>query len=366
MIIRHAEWSPYVDPARRIATRGESAREPRRGLVLRLENDDGDLAWGEATPFPAITGDGLDDVETSLERWAATWLPVRLPSEAVSDPTALLETLDAWNLRSMAARSAIETALLDMLSRRQKLAAHQWLRTPDDAAGPVELQLSGLLFPDEPAAMERQAKDLLDRGFTSLKVKMGLADRFESDRMRLEAVRRILGADRGLRIDVNGQWQLIEARALLARLAAYDPEFVEEPVAGKNLLEVGDSPVAIAADESLLDDDLRKKIFQAGTCSVAVLKPTWLGGPLAAWRIARKARALGIEPAFSHAFEGPIATAAAMEVALSMAPLRWPCGLWSFETWPAWKIAPLPQISHGRIVSADRPGLGVPHFEPPK
>ena len=94
------------------------------------------------------------------------------------------------------------------------------------------------------------------RGIRTIKAKLGAGPRFDVDLDILRAVRAAVGPSIAIRLDANGSWSLPEARRNLDRLAELEPEYDEEPVPGSAMLELGESAVPLAADESLHDPDV--------------------------------------------------------------------------------------------------------------
>ena len=68
------------------------------------------------------------------------------------------------------------------------------------------------LFWGSEAEMLAQAQRYVDRGFTQLKLRTGIAD-FATDLARLQKLRLRFGQQISLAIDVNGQWSLAQAHA---------------------------------------------------------------------------------------------------------------------------------------------------------
>jgi len=94
----------------------------------------------------------------------------------------------------------------------------------------AEVPVNGLVpavGPDEAAALAGEAAA---GGVTTLKVKVGsgaLAD----DADRVAAVRAALGPSGRIRLDANGAWDVETAVAAIDRLAGFELELVEQPVA---------------------------------------------------------------------------------------------------------------------------------------
>ncbi|MFZ0429989.1 MAG: mandelate racemase/muconate lactonizing enzyme family protein, partial [Acidobacteriota bacterium] len=75
----------------------------------------------------------------------------------------------------------------------------------------------------------RDMSALVDRGFDAVKMKIGLPDPRE-DHQRVKAVRKALGPDIRLMVDVNTVWDLKTAEVWGRRLEEFDITWLEEPL----------------------------------------------------------------------------------------------------------------------------------------
>jgi L-alanine-DL-glutamate epimerase-like enolase superfamily enzyme len=84
-----------------------------------------------------------------------------------------------------------------------------------------------------------------------------------------------------------------------------------------------------------------------------------LGGLRAAASLARAAGSAGVRSIVTTTLDGPVATAAAAQLAAAVCPAGLDCGLAACESveadFPAWLV---PRC--GRIEIPERPGLGLP------
>lgn len=158
-------------------------------------------------------------------------------------------------------------------------------------------------------------------GCSTAKVKAGDG----GDEGRVEAVRDALGPDGRIRIDVNGAWDVDAAARNIARLARYDLEYVEQPVANvedmARLRRMVNVPVA--ADESIRNGDHRR-VAELEAADVAILKVHPLGGVRRALRIADE---LALPAVVSSALETSIGIAAGVALAAALPELPYACGL---------------------------------------
>jgi o-succinylbenzoate synthase len=170
--------------------------------------------------------------------------------------------------------------------------------------------------PVEPSALE---------GFPAVKVKVGRADP-GADVDLVASVRDAIGPSAALRIDANGAWDLDRAAAVIPRLARYDLELVEQPVAGLDdlarLRRRVDVP--LAADESVRTVDDGRRLASLHAADAVVLKVQPLGGVRAALRVADAA---AVPALVTSMRETSVGIAAGLALAAALPELRYACGL---------------------------------------
>src|SRR5262245_3895427 len=143
-----------------------------------------------------------------------------------------------------------------------------------------------------------------------------------------------------LRIDLNGRDELVKA-------AAYAPELIEEPAT------LDDRGVPLALDESLaraggVERGLR--LLEEKRVQIFVLKPVLLGGIRNCLELAREAKKRGAELIATHYLDGPVAHAAATQLAFALDKGRYAHGLGLHR---ALEPSDVPQLEGG-VVRAPR------------
>jgi o-succinylbenzoate synthase len=345
---------PRVDPP--LANAGK--RWDRRSvgaLLLHEAGASGPVGWGEASPLPGYSPDTDADVERAVaslgaERLVA--LAALSTAEEVFSAVAALQP--AW---PPAARFGLETLLLDRLARASGRPLWQLLaQLAGTGSAPREVALCALLSSAEPAAAAEPAERYVRAGVRTFKLKIGPERLRPEQEATLEALRGRWGNDVALRLDANGSLARAELGPTLERLARFDPELLEEPIASPAPEELAQSPCPIALDESLqgLTHAQSERLLERSGAHVIVLKPTALGGLGACLRLAAAARRLGREVVVSHALEGPVGWAACAHLALALASPR-AAGLWPL----AHQRAALPEVARGRLLAPAGPGLGA-------
>ena len=274
--------------------------EDRWTVLLTLVDEDGNVGMGEAAPLAGSTSDTVEAAESALRWWAAD------------------ETDDGDSPASVTARAAIDSALLDLGARIAGTTVHRLL-APES---PDRLAVSAIATGSSPAAIATSAAAAVVAGHATVKVKVGTHG-IHGDVDRVSAVRSRIGPDVRLRLDANGAWGVSEALRHLDRLAAFDIEFVEEPVAGlEDLAEVRlSSPIPTAVDESARTVDDVSRAVEMGAADLVVLKPSAIGGPLEAARAAAIVRSAGLDVVVTSLMEGSVGIRAAAHLASAIGAL---------------------------------------------
>ncbi len=294
----------------------------REGALVQLLSDDGAMGQGEASPLPHYSPDSLAECHAALSSYPWHEVDAFLEAPDLSSLTRALKPLPA---EVPAARFALESALLDLLSER----CEPWELL--GLAGPPVVQAvprAQLLTEPEMDARVAEGASALRSGVEVLKIKLGLAE-FSDELAGLRILRDELGDDFGLRLDVNQGWTEGQVVERLAALSTLHVELVEEPTPWRSLAALGSSPVPLALDESLQDPEVMgalPALAGDGLVSAVVLKPTVLGGLARCLSIASSAQGLGLGVVASHCFEGPVAYASTARLA-RLLPEPWPCGL---------------------------------------
>lgn len=338
---------PFREPIISGATRWEH----HRAGILILRTDDGRKGLAE---FPAPRPHDLgEDVSPRL-------IEV-LTGIELSDPVTVegtLRDIDTWPFVGRAARSAVESALVDLLARVSRKPIAEYL----DSQARTEVAVNALLGLDRPEVIAARAAALVSDGFRCLKLKAG----DEADgalRVRVGAVREAVGPEVALRLDFNGSLSSARAGDVLAELAPFDIEYAEQPIpasAGAEALARlrWTGAVPIAADESVRDLGAARVLLDTGAVDALVVKPARVGGLRQAHAIIELAAAAEVPVTVSTLFETGVGLAGALHLATT-APGPQAHGLATAQLLESdLLVSPLP-IDDGRMAIPLGTGLGV-------
>ena len=340
----------------------------RPAVLVRVEDADGAFGWGEAwCNFPSC---GAEHRARLIESVLAPLIVGRTfaaPEAAfreLSAKTAVLAIQSGEPGPIAQAIAGVDIALHDLAARRagvplwRLLARDGSSELAANAAAKLPVYASGI-NPDDPGSVVER---LRGEGHVAFKLKVGFGD--ERDLQNLAAIRAVAGVDATLMVDANQAWSFAEASAIAARLAEFQPAWLEEPLRAdrpwpewQRLAAL--APVPLAAGENAIGKQAFDALIDSG--AIAVVQPDlakWGGvsGVLAVIeRIA--ARKLRYCPHYLGAGVGLLASAhvlaargradGLLEVDSNENPLR-------SELCP-----PLAQLDAGTIALGDAPGLGI-------
>ena len=226
---------------------------------------------------------------------------------------------------------------------------------------PRPVEVNAIIGEAIPAETEILAAKAVEEGFRTLKLKVGGRD-LSVDEEALARTRNSVGAAVRLRLDANRAWPEDQAALALDRLAKFSPEFIEEPVTPADIPTLSrlhrNSPIPIAADESVENEQSAATLADSVAVDILVIKLARVGGITAARSIIENARARGLGAVLTSSLETGVGLAAALHLAAAM-NIPQACGL---ATGPLLTHdllqAPLSPDS-GFLITPDSPGLGI-------
>ena len=310
-------------PFREPFTTATGVVSERELVLLRLEDSDGVVGFGEAAPFEPYDGIPLERAVATLTRRSRGRRPPQV-------------------------RAAEELARLDLDARREGRPVGE----PGAEAIPVNRTLSA----GPPEEIAARAAEGVREGYSCFKLKVGLPD----DEERVAAVRDGIGSWPALRIDANGSWTVDEAIAAIRLLERFDLQFVEQPCATlEELAEVRRRVSApIAADESVASAEDVRRAAEAEACDVVNVKLAASGGFGAAREALHAAAEHRMAAFLSSTLDGPWAISAALQLAgAERLPLA--CGLGTLELFDADIARAIAPPRNGLMAVPRGPGLGV-------
>jgi len=272
-----------------------------------------------------------------------------------------------WQMRFL---SALEGGLWDLQGKLLGCPIYRLLggsgriasrdETGDRSEGvPVYAGGGGALYFDTRETLLGEARELVQRGFRAIKLKIGHGP--EEDAALARAIREAVGPGIRLLVDANRAYDLDSALHLLPELAALGVYWFEEPLPvreaeGYRRLRQAAPPVLIAGGEHCASITDAARLLEEGI--VDVLQADMAVNGLVRWlTMAEMAREAGVRAA-------PHMTNSALGMALS---LHLQCAIANgapqeFETWPNPFVQTIFRepwhLQEGRCLLPQAPGLG--------
>jgi len=274
-------------------------------LLVRLTESSGLQGIGEATVAARWSGETVAGAKTVLED---VFAPQILDVEW-SNPAELDARLDRVCVGNWFAKAALEMAAWDLLGKAEGQPVYELLGGP---VRPAEIRCRFSLGAYPPERAAQRARELVQAGFTTLKVKVGTNPL--EDIARVLAVRDAVPATIDLMIDANGGWDVETALRCLDELRSCRLVLMEQPTPPGDYAALArvraEGGVPVMADESCFDLVHARELIRQGCCDVLSLYPGKNGGLSKARRIAEFAAQHEIPCTIGSNLELDIGTAA--------------------------------------------------------
>ncbi len=351
MLIAGAELSPCTlrkeDPKWRFALGASPVTD---GVIVTLTAESGvqGFGYGSATPHMGATRDSL---LAALTRFVP--LVKGRDSFAVEE---ILQVLDRDLAANNQAKAAIDCALHDLNARLLGVPLHQLFGGKLRDSVPI-LRILAIKAPEEMAA---QAQKLTDSGYRYLKIKVH--GEMKEDVARVRAIRAQVGDAVHLTIDANQSYSVKDAIAAITRMAEFDIDLVEQPVAAGDLaglkLVTESVPVTVEADESAASVADVMHLVANRVVDAVSLKIPKLGGLRNTLAAARICEAGHIRYRMGAAVGSRLLSAHAMHMAACLPGVDYACELGEFA-----RLLDDPfegiEIENGCLALPDGAGSGV-------
>jgi muconate cycloisomerase len=327
-------------------------------VVLRLKTDDGLEGLGEATTIGGLSygEESPESIKSAFDFYIAP-LVTGLDARNVNSIMAEVERHVVGN---RLAKSALETALFDVLGKALGVPVHQLLGGKNVNAMECIWGLASGDTSKDIEEAERVLSQKLHRGF---KIKLG-SNAIEKDIKHVAKIAKAVG-DRGtLRIDANQAWDELTATKAIAALEDVGVTLIEQPLAKANLEGMARLAarfdVAIMADEAVATQHDAFAYGKSHAADMVALKIAKAGGLTATKIVASIAATAGLGLYGGTMLEGTIGSIASLHAFASL-PQAFPFGTELFGPLLLKDdiVQTRPTYSNFSIAVPDKPGLGV-------
>lgn len=279
-------------------------------IFLRIETSTGLSGYGCAAPDEVVTQESAGQVLAGARDGVAFFIKGSDPLR----PAFLLERLKAELGRQPSLLCAVDMALHDIMGR---VAGLPLWRLLGGFRNQMRTSVTIGILPAEETV--RRARDWVDRGFHSLKLKGGLDA--DDDAARVLAVREAVGPRVELRFDANQGYDVAQALHFVEAVRKAKLELLEQPTSTDDpdlmRLVTGGADIPIMADESLKTLRGAFRIAKRGLADMVNIKLMKVGGIAEALQINSVARAAGLEAMVGCLDEAALGIAGGLHFALA-------------------------------------------------
>lgn len=202
-------------------------------------------------------------------------------------------------------------------------------------------------------ALAETAPKLVQQGFKAMKFRMGAEDTPAKEIARMRVMRKAVGDDVTLMLDINQGWDVNQAITIGRELAQYGLYWLEDPVSHDDyagLARVADAlDTPVAAGEYHYGIVPFRHMLEHRSIDIVMVDLLRAGGITQWMKVAHMAEAFNL-PVVSHLATEVLAHAiAAVPNGLTVEHMPWTFKLFTEE----------PKVQDGEIVLPQRPGFGI-------
>lgn len=319
---------------------------------VEITLDNGITGIGAANPSEYVTGESFEQCTEALQEKNIQFLIGR----DIRELNQL--TFEVWQKlpKNPAARAALDIALYDAFTKHLDVPLVKYLGQKIKS-----LPTSNTIGIKNVTETLKEAKEYGERGFSVLKVKLGID--LEEDIERMVKLRETFGKKFVIRIDANQGYDSAKTIEFYNRTKALDIELIEQPLKAKAIEETRQLPAeirkVIAADESLLSPqdalELVKPPLATGIFNIKLMK---CGGVSQAMKIADIAQNAGVDLFWGCNDESIVSITAALHVAFASSNTKY-IDLDGSLDLAKDEVTGGFILKDGVMYCSDKPGLGV-------
>ncbi|WP_180041867.1 muconate/chloromuconate family cycloisomerase [Acinetobacter sp. YH12218] len=277
-------------------------------VLIKITTEDGYIGWGEATTIGGLGygEESPESIRTNIENYFSPLLKTLTGLNVAQTMQAIKRNINGNRF----AKCAIQTALLDILAQRLNLPLSELLGGRLRDSLPVLWVLaSGNTEKDIAEAQ----KMIAAKRHNIFKLKIGSRP-VEADVEHVLAIKKALGSDISIRVDVNRAWSELDAIKGIQLLQDGGVDLIEQPCAIDNIDAMRRLTrrfdIAIMADESLMGPQTAYQLARHNSASVFAVKVAQSGGLIEGCEVSKIAKLAGIDLYGGTMLEGPVGTIA--------------------------------------------------------
>lgn len=261
-----ASFKKHILQFRQASGTSRGVLKTKTTYFLEIENE-GSKGIGECALFKGLSYDDVPNYEEKLQ-WVCN--NIHLGKDVL-----LVELLHFPSIQI-----GVEQVFLSLESANKYELFPSKFTNGEDA-----IKINGLVWMGSKEFMQKQIKEKLANGFTTIKLKIG-AINFEDELDLIKSIRNQFSKeDITIRVDANGAFTPTNALEKLKRLSNFDLHSIEQPIKQGQWQEMAElcskTPLDIALDEELigvLTKDEKQKVLDVINPQYIILKPSLVGG----------------------------------------------------------------------------------------
>lgn len=337
--------TPFKTALRRVDT--------AKDLIVKVLTDDGAAGYGNAPATVVITGDSHESVAAAITKTIGP----AIAGMDIRDREAITDKIQQSMVHNTSAKAAVDIAVHDLFGQYYGLPLWRFF------GGKTKVLTSDLTISvNEPAVMAADAVKAVARGYTNLKLKVGVGTAI--DIARVQAIRKAVGPEITIRLDANQGWRPKEAIRTIRRLEdmGLDIELIEQPVAAADIeglkLVTDHVDTPIMADEAAFSPRDVFRLMAMRACDMINIKLMKAGGLTGAAQIAAMAKAMDMECMMGCMLESKVGITAAASLSAGTSVMTHN-DLDAADLMAADPVVGGIQYDKNKIFLPEAPGLGI-------
>ncbi|WIY61659.1 mandelate racemase/muconate lactonizing enzyme family protein [Bacillus arachidis] len=281
-------------------------------IIVKLETDEGIIGYGEGVADDHVTGESWESTFHVLKHTLAPALIGKNPMNIEKIHDIMSQTI--YGVPT--AKAAIDIACFDVTGKKLGQPVYQLIGGRYHEKFPVTHVLS-IASPED---MAEESASMIQKGYQSFKMKVGT--NVKEDVKRIEAVRKRVGNDIAIRVDVNQGWKnSANTLTALRSLGHLNIDWIEQPVVADDIDAMAHirskTDIPLMIDEGLKSSREMRQIIKLEAADKVNIKLMKCGGIYPAVKLAHQAEMAGIECQVGSMVESSVASSAGFHVAFS-------------------------------------------------
>lgn len=281
-------------------------------IIVKIETDEGIIGYGEAVADEHVTGETWEGIFYTLK---STLAPVLLGQ----NPMEMERIHDIMNnaiYSAPTAKAAIDIACFDIIGKKLQQPIYQLIGGRYHEKFPI----THVISIDQPEKMANEASEMVKKGYQSFKLKVG--NHIQTDLKRIKAVRKAVGNEIKIRIDVNQGWRdSATTLQVIDTLQQLNIDWLEQPVLADDIdgmVEIKKkSHIPLMIDEGMKGMHEMREIIHKRAADKVNIKLMKCGGIYPAIKLAHIAEMANMECQVGSMVESSIGSAAGFHVSFS-------------------------------------------------